>query len=224
VGKRKSSRKKSGPAKRRWPARIALFLLLGFSLAQYLTTGTANWPTALFKNLTGTLQDYASRPEAGWRRATDVLEDIGAAREGKPLPEFDLTGRVVRIVDGDTVSILDKSNTQHKVRLFGIDTPERDQPYGRNAKNTLAHLVDEKTVGVVIVETDSYGRTVGTLYREGTNINLAMVSGGHAWWYQYYAPHERNLATAEQKARKQGLGLWASPQPIPPWDWRRGQR
>ena len=203
---------------------MALFLLLGFSLAQYLTTGTVSWPEVLFKNITGSVQEYAARPEAGWRRATDVLEDLGAAREGKPLPTFDLTGRVVRVADGDTVSILDKSNTQHKVRLFGIDTPERDQPYGKSAKQVLTRWVDEQNVGVVVVETDSYGRTVGTVYREGTNINVAMVAGGHAWWYQHFAPYEHNLAAAEKKAREQGLGLWASPGAVAPWDWRRRRR
>jgi endonuclease YncB( thermonuclease family) len=216
--------RKTSRAKKARNFRIALFLLLGFSLAQYLATGTVSWPAVLLQNVSQTLQEYAFRPGAGWRRAAAALEDIGAAREGEPIPIFNLTGRVVRIADGDTVSILDKTNTQHKVRLYGIDTPERDQPYGKSAKQVLAHWVDEKNVGVVVVETDSYGRTVGTLYREGTNINAAMVSGGHAWWYRHYAPHEHNLAAAEQKARQLGLGLWARPQPIPPWDWRRGQR
>ena len=216
--------RKSGRAKRWRQFRIALFLLLGFSAAQYLTTGAVSWPTAFLQSVTRSLEDYVSKPEAGWRRAADALEDIGAAREGEPIPDFDLTGRVVRIADGDTVSILDKSNTQHKVRLYGIDTPERNQPYGKQAKDALARLIDKKTVGVVVVETDSYGRQVGTLYREGTNINVALVAGGHAWWYQHYAPHERKLAISEQQARKHGLGLWASPHPIPPWGWRRGQR
>jgi endonuclease YncB( thermonuclease family) len=216
--------RKSSRAKRTRKFRIALFLLLGFSLAQYLTTGTVSWPAVLLQNVTQTVEQYASRPGTGWRRAAAALENIGAAREGEPIPGFDLTGRVVRITDGDTVSILDKTNTQHKVRLYGIDTPERDQPYGKSAKQALAHWVDEKDVDVVVVETDSYGRTVGTLYREGTNINAAMVSGGHAWWYRHYAPHEHYLAAAEQKARQQGLGLWASPGAVAPWDWRRGQR
>ena len=226
----KSRRKKTsakGKTKRtkRWrQLRNVLLLLLGFSLVQYVNTGSLSWPGKLFRHVTESLKDYATRPEASWRQATDALEEIGAAREGKPVPAFDLTGRVVRIADGDTVSILDRTNTQHKVRLYGIDTPERDQPYGKSAKQVLTHWVDEKNVGVVVVDTDSYGRTVGTLYREGTNINVAMVSGGHAWWYQHYAPHEYNLAAAEQKARKQGLGLWADPRPVPPWDWRRGQR
>jgi endonuclease YncB( thermonuclease family) len=222
--RKKRGVKKSGNTKRLRQFCMALILLLGFSLVQCQTTGTVSWPTALIENISASLKEYSSRPEAGWRQAADTLNDIGAAREGNPIPDFDLTGRVVRVADGDTVSILDRNNEQHKVRLYGIDTPERDQPHGQSAKRALSNLVDDQQVGVVVVETDSYGRQVGTLYRAGTNINLAMVSAGHAWWYQYYAPHERHLALAEQKARQQGLGLWSNPRPVPPWDWRRRQR
>ena len=201
-----------------------LVLALGFSAVQYINTGTLSWPEALLSKVTTTLRDYAARPEAGWRRAADSLEKIGAAREGNPPPDFDLTGRVVRIADGDTVSVLDATNTQHKVRLYGIDTPEHDQPFGKAATIALRQLVDEKPVGVVVVTRDSYGREVGTLYQQGVNINVAMVASGYAWWYQHYAPYEHQLAASEQRAREQRLGLWAQPHPVPPWDWRRGQR
>ena len=204
--------------------RNIVLLVLCFSLMQYASTGSVSWPEDLFRHVTESLKDYATRPDASWRRATEKLEEISAAREGKRVPEFDLTGRVVRVADGDTVSILDKTNTQHKIRLFGIDTPEQNQPYGKAAKRALSHWVEDKQVGVVVVETDSYGRQVGTLYREDNNINVAMVSGGHAWWYRYYAPHEQSLAAAERKARQQGLGLWSDHAPVPPWDWRKGQR
>ena len=204
--------------------RRVLVVIALFSLLQYFTTGTVKWPVDIYHTVTGTLSDYATRPEAGWRRATESLEELGAAREGASVTDFDLTGRVVRIADGDTVSVLDHSNTQHKVRLFGIDTPERDQPYGQAAKRALMQLIDEKSVGVVIVTTDSYGRKVGTLYRDGVNINVAMVARGYAWWYQHYAPHEHALRQAEQQARSQKLGLWAQPRPIAPWDWRRNKR
>ncbi len=167
---------------------------------------------------------YATRPEASWRQAANALESVGAAREGDPAPEFDLSGRVVRVADGDTVSLLDAHNTQHKVRLYGIDTPEQSQPYGRAAKNALRDLVSQQSVGVVVVTTDTYGRKVGTLYHDGVNINAAMVASGYAWWYQHFAPYERKLAAAEEQARRDRLGLWADPHPVPPWDWRRGQR
>ncbi len=81
-----------------------------------------------------------------------------------------------------------------------------------------------QTVGIVVVETDKYDRLVGTVYLDNRNIKLAMVEGGHAWWYRYYARHERPLEAAEREARKQKRGLWADPATIPPWDWRRRRR
>ncbi len=199
-------------------------LLLVFSLVHYINTGAEGWPGTVIHKVVGALTDYAARPEAGWRQAAKSLETLGAAKEGAQPPAFDLSGRVVRIADGDTVSILDANNKQHKVRLYGIDSPERDQPFGTAAKKVLMQLVDEKSVGVVVVATDSYGRAVGTLYQQGVNINVAMVANGYAWWYQHYAPHERTLASSEQQARDQKLGLWVQPDPVPPWDWRRGRR
>jgi endonuclease YncB( thermonuclease family) len=218
---RSSSTKKTN---RRGPWLSLLYALVAFSLFQYLSDGEVTWPKAVVDTVGGTLRDYAGRPEASWREATDKLEELGAEREGKPLPNFDLTGRVVRVADGDTLSLLDKNNTQHKIRLHGIDTPEREQRYGKAAWDALANMVDGKTVSVVVLGEDSYGRTDGTIYLGDRNISLAMVAGGHAWWYRYYAPHDRLLANAEEKARDEKRGLWSQPNPVPPWDWRRQQR
>lgn len=211
--------------RRKLPAlRNILILAAALSAFQYATQGQVSWPMDAWRSLGNTLGDYGTRPDAGWRQATEVLEKVGAAREGQPLPDFDLRGRVVRVADGDTVSILDGDNKQHKVRLFGIDTPERDQAYGKAAKKALAALVADKQVAVQIMETDSYGRTVGTLYLQDSNINAAMVQSGYAWWYRHYAPNNRLLAAMEQQAREKKRGLWADPEPMPPWDWRRQQR
>lgn len=188
--------------RRRRQLRNVLVLLVGISLAQYLTTGAVRWPATLYQTLSAALASAGAKAE----------------------PQVELSGRVVRVADGDTVTVLDRHNTQHKVRLFGIDTPERNQPYGRAAKNALVQLIDNRPVEVVIVTQDSYGRTVGMLYRDGINLNEAMVAAGYAWWYQHFAPHERRLQEAEQRAREQRLGLWADPRPVPPWDWRRAQR
>jgi endonuclease YncB( thermonuclease family) len=201
-----------------------VLVLLGLSLFQYVNSGAVTWPGEAGRTVTDTLTEFVGRPEAGWRRAAQAIDSVGAAREGEPVPAFDLQGRVVRVADGDTVSLLDADNTQHKVRLFGIDTPEQNQPYGRAAKKALLDLVGQRKVGVVVVTTDSYGRTVGTLYHDGVNINAAMVASGYAWWYRHFAPHERKLAVVEQQARDRRVGLWADPHPVPPWDWRRGQR
>jgi len=175
-------------------------------------------------SLAAKLGEYTTRPDAGWRQAASSLEKIGGARERNPPATFNLTGRVVRIADGDTVTVLDATNTRYKVRLYGIDTPERGQPFGNAAKKALIKLLEEKPVGVVVVARDDYGRKVGTLYQDGVNINVAMVASGYAWWYRHYAPHEHLLAASEQRAREQRLGLWAEPHPVAPWEWRRGKR
>lgn len=217
---RRTGRNRSG----RVGLRVILVLLLGFSLYQYVAQGSISWPASLYRLVVGEVGGYISRPDAGWKRATEVLENLGAAREGQQVAEFDFSGRVVRVADGDTLSILAGNGHQHKVRLFGIDSPERDQHFGQASRRALASMVSGKNVGVVRVETDDYGRTVGTVYLGERNINLAMVEGGYAWWYRRYAPYERHLAEAEQLARENGRGLWSKPQPQAPWNWRRINR
>ena len=88
----------------------------------------------------------------------------------------------------------------------------------------LTRLVDGRNVGVVKVDTDPFNRTVGTVFVDDTNVNLAMIEAGHAWWFARYAPYERHLAAAEEDAREQRLGLWSKGDPVPPWQWRRNQR
>ena len=135
-----------------------------------------------------------------------------------------LQGKVISVADGDTISVLDRNNTQYKIRMHGIDTPEREQRYGKAAKNALLAMVDGKTVGIVVLGKDQYGRTDGTVYLDDSNVNLAMVAGGHAWWYRHYAPDDRQLQAAEAKARANKQGLWTQSDPVPPWDWRRQQK
>lgn len=211
-------------AGRRHPWRNLVYALLAVSLVQYASTGAVTWPVWVARKAGDTLREYANRPGASWREAAATLEELGAAREGRPIPAFGITGKVVRVADGDTISVLDGDNAQHKIRLHGIDTPERDQRYGRTAWNALSAMVAGKTVGVVVLGEDSYGRTDGTVYLDGRDINLAMVAAGHAWWYRYYAPNEHLLQAAETTARAEKLGLWAEPDPVPPWDWRRQQK
>ena len=114
---------------------IAVAALSGF---QYINQGEITWLSDLLHSTTDTVSDYALRPQAGWRKATDVLDRAGASKDGVPASGFSLSGRVVRVADGDTLSVLDATNTQHKIRLYGIDTPERDQPHGKAAWNTLS--------------------------------------------------------------------------------------
>lgn len=203
--------------------RLVLVILAGLSLFQYLVQDEVSWHRGALDAVSSTLREYLTRPEAGWRRAAGKLDQVGAAREAAP-PKFDITGRVVRIADGDSLSLLDRNNKQHAIRLYGIDAPERDQPHGRAAATALAALVANQRIGVAVIEEDDYGRLVGTAYVDGNDINLAMVRAGHAWWYRHYASREHSLAAAEQEARQAQRGLWSGDAPVPPWDWRRQQR
>ena len=126
--------------------------------------------------------------------------------------------KVDRITDGDTIVLKDST----RVRLHGIDTPERDQPYGSAATTALENMV-ETSVYVVEVDTDRYGRMVGQLYHstEGYDINASMVCAGHAWWYERYAPDSELLESCQEEALEPPKGLWESDDPMPPWEWKR---
>ena len=125
---------------------------------------------------------------------------------------------VDRITDGDTIVLIDRT----RVRLHGIDTPERDQPYGSEATAALENMV-ETSVYILEIDTDRYGRTVGQLYHstEGYGINASMVCAGHAWWYERYAPDSELLESCQEEAQDAPKGLWKSDDPMPPWEWRR---
>ncbi len=138
-----------------------------------------------------------------------------------------LVGTVVRILDGDTVEVLDTYKDLHRIRLAGIDAPESGQPFGAVAKRAVSSLVGGETVTVDWHKRDRYGRMVGTLMLDGADVNLALVRAGYAWWYREYAgeqsPSDRRLyEAAEKAARRKGVGLWSDPRPIAPWDWRGG--
>jgi len=136
-----------------------------------------------------------------------------------------LTGFVVAITDGDTITVLDANHQQHKIRLAGIDAPEKVQPFGDRSKQNLATLVFNKNVIVETDKQDRYGRTVGKVMDGGVDTNLAQVRAGMAWWYEKYrkeqSPVDQRLyQEAEQQARAQRVGLWRAPAPVAPWDWR----
>lgn len=140
-----------------------------------------------------------------------------------------LIGTVIGVTDGDTITVLDDAKVQHKIRLAGIDAPEKKQPFGRRAKERLAELVAGKTVEVATEKHDRYGRTLGKVFAESRDANLAMVVSGFAWHYKKYqgeqSPSDRLLYdSAEQDARMARRGLWSDPTPITPSDWRAGTR
>ena len=137
----------------------------------------------------------------------------------------DLSGRVVAIADGDTLTLLTPDKRQVRVRLSGIDTPERAQPYGSRARQELSDLAFGKEAEVAVETTDRYGRTVGRVHAQERDVNAEMVRRGAAWVYRQY---NRDLAllALEAEARAAGRGLWALPeaQRVPPWEWRTAKR
>ena len=138
----------------------------------------------------------------------------------------DLTGKVVGISDGDTLTLLvpdGASFKQVKVRLGEIDTPERKQPYGTRAQQTLSELAFNKEARVVVQDTDRFGRTVGRVYMGSVDVNAEMVKQGAAWVYRQYLK-DQSLLALEQQAKAAKRGLWGLPeaQRCPPWDWRKG--
>lgn len=132
------------------------------------------------------------------------------------------TGKVVRIADGDTLTLLVGRN-QVKIRLAEIDTPERAQPYGTKAKQALSELAYGKQARVVVVDVDRYGRTVGRVYVGETDVNAELVRRGMSWVYRKSA-RDQSLYSLEEAARTARAGLWADSAPVPPWEWRRGKR
>ncbi|MCV0437448.1 MAG: thermonuclease family protein [Hydrogenophaga sp.] len=140
-----------------------------------------------------------------------------------------LVGEVVAIADGDTLTVLDADRVQHKIRLAGIDAPERKQPFGQRSRQMLADLVFRKQVEVLTEKKDRYGRTIGKVMHQGRDVNLILVAQGMAWHYKQYAREQSAIdrqlyAQAEDEARAQRRGLWADSHPIPPWSWRSGER
>ena len=132
-------------------------------------------------------------------------------------------GEVVAISDGDTVTLLISSKHTIEVRLQGIDAPEKGQNFSEKAKGALSTLVFGRTVALDIEGRDRYGRTLGSLYVNGLNVNLELVKMGLAWHYRRYS-NDRGLAEAEAIARRAGMGLWSMPNPIPPWEYRRAKK
>ena len=138
----------------------------------------------------------------------------------EPLP--DLTGKVIGVIDGDTVDILTADKETIRIRFNGIDCPERGQPFGNNAKQFVSDSIGGKMVRIVTHGGDKYDRTVGDIYADDDLVNLSLVEAGLAWHYVQYAPDRSDLADAEVKARASNIGLWGgSHKPIAPWAWRK---
>lgn len=134
------------------------------------------------------------------------------------------TGKCVGVADGDTIRVMHLGR-EEKIRLFGVDSPEKKQAYGSAAKKFTSSMVFGKTVTVEVRDTDRYGRTVGWVKTsDGRVLNIELVRAGFAWWYRDYDPDDTKLANLEESARQAKRGLWQQKNPTPPWDYRRMER
>jgi len=176
-------------------------LLIGFSVFEYVEQGRVVWPSKLY---------YAARDIYGQMQSQQA-----------PAAEAGMAGWVSKVADGDTFTLIAVGQAPRAVRLYGIDAPERDQAYGELATTALVARIDGREVRVAVEDVDIYGRLVGTVFVNDSNINLAMVEQGHAWWYEQYARDAVELELAEQQARAARRGLWASGTAVEPWEWRR---
>jgi micrococcal nuclease len=138
-------------------------------------------------------------------------------------------GKVSRVIDGDTLTLVTREGTKLRVRLYGIDAPEvrheemPGQPHGEEAKEALAARVLGRGVTVEIVDVDVHKRVVGIVHCSGADINREMVRRGYAWAYRRYlsAPYASGYIEAENEARGRRAGLWKQPNPVPPWEFKR---
>lgn len=140
-----------------------------------------------------------------------------------------LHGRVIAVADGDTLTVLDEGFRQHKVRIVGIDAPERGQPFGNRSRQSLASLALRKEVDVEWAKTDRYGRIVGQVTVHGQDVGLEQVRRGMAWHFKTYEREQsieerQAYSAAEDEARGGSLGLWRDREPEPPWEYRRRHR
>jgi len=135
-----------------------------------------------------------------------------------------IQGIVVGLAYGDTITIF-QNNKQYKIRLYGIDTPEKKQDFGQKAKQFTSNMVFNKIAKVIPMGTDRYQRTVGIVYVNGKCLNEELLKTGYAWVYQKYCKKSfcEEWLKLEQNARKNKLGLWVYDNPIAPWDFRHGK-
>lgn len=136
-----------------------------------------------------------------------------------------ITGRVVAIADGDTLTILDGTSQQHRIRVAGIDAPEKAQDFGQRSKTSLSAMAYNQTATADCPKRDRYNRGVCKIIVNGQDLGLEQVRAGMAWWYKQYSreqsPQDRaDYEQAEFQAKTRRVGLWDSTNPVPPWEWR----
>lgn len=144
-------------------------------------------------------------------------------------PEISDGYQVLKVSDGDTISIQKVDNGKFvgeilKIRMYGMDAPEKSQDYGPESRQALEKLVAGKTLSIEIKNKDRYGRTVAIVYANGKNVNEEMVKTGNAWWYQEYAKKDTQFEEYQKNAMKKNLGLFSRKGYIEPWVYRKNKK
>lgn len=202
----RSRRRRSRSRKPWWTLPLALIAL---SIFQVVEAGRITWHLSL----RDAGQDWVREVRAA------LGDDTGADSPARR-PQT-LTGRVTRVTDGDTFHLRDGAENSYIVRLYGIDAPESAQPYGDQARRALTRAVMGRTVTLTVRDVDRYERLVAEVEYAGEQVNRSLVQNGWAWWYEDFARQDAALRQAQSTARQEGVGLWAEPDPEPPWEWRR---
>jgi endonuclease YncB( thermonuclease family) len=141
-----------------------------------------------------------------------------------PNPPAQFVARCVAVTDGDTLKVLyveGETKSEIKIRLYGIDAPEKAQAFGTQSKKALSELAFGKDLTITSTGRDRYGRLLAWLAVGSTPINAEMVRAGFAWHYRKYAPRETELAQLEADARANRRGLWIDAAPVAPWEFRK---
>ncbi|GJM64918.1 thermonuclease family protein [Persicobacter diffluens] len=116
---------------------------------------------------------------------------------------------MVKVLDGDTIIILDKDKKQHRIRFYGVDAPEKAQAFGQKSKKAVSNLIAGKEVMVIVVGQDKYERLIGKVHLESVYVNAWLVGEGLAWHYKRYAPEDQLLADLHEQAKSEKKGLWS---------------
>lgn len=138
----------------------------------------------------------------------------------------EVRGRVIAVTDGDTMTVLDSALVEHKIRIAGIDAPEKKQSFGMRSKQNLAAASFNRSAVVIYLKRDRYGRVIGKVLIDGLDLGLLQISSGMAWHYKKYAreqsePDRRSYNEAEQTAKRNKKGIWSDATPIAPWEFRK---
>ncbi|MCZ4319184.1 thermonuclease family protein [Aequorivita viscosa] len=152
-------------------------------------------------------------------RFSETNQDTSTTRINTS-PDKLIEGKVIKIADGDTFTLIFDNGYNVRVRLNGIDTPEKKQAFSKKAKQELSSMIFNKNVRVDYSSKDRYGRVLGDVYVGDLNVNEEMIKRGMAWHYKKYSDDE-NLAHLEIEAQRNKIGIWSDPNPIPPWEFRK---